>query len=67
MVIMEFAVQFFAEREQLFPLEVGNHDTLPAVAGSLKCCIHQFLDGPLAKRLWDGVTAAALFQKQSFQ
>lgn len=67
MFVMELAVQFFPEREQLFALEVGNHHPLPGAAGSLKRCIHEFQDGALAKRMRDRLAPASFFQKQSFK
>lgn len=67
MFLMKLAVQFFAECEQLFPLEVRDRHSLPGAAGALERRIHQFQDGAFAKRMRDRVAAPALLQKQSLQ
>lgn len=64
---MKLAVQCFTEREPLFPPEVGDRHPLPGAAGALKRRIHQFQDGAFAKRVRDGMAAAAFLQKQSLQ
>lgn len=67
MVVMELGVQFFTEREQLVPLEVGDHHALPGAARALKRRIQQLQDGAFAKRVQDCVAAPAFLRKRSLQ
>lgn len=67
MCIVELAVQFFAQGEQLFALEVGNRHTLPRAACTLKRRIHERQHSALAERMRGGFAAPAFFQKQPFE
>jgi aminoglycoside phosphotransferase len=67
MFVVELAVKFFAQGEQLFALEVGNRHTLPRAACPLKRRLHEFQHGALAERMRDGFAAPAFFQKQPFE
>ena len=60
MVVMELAVWFFRECEQLFPLEFVNYDSLEGTAGSLKRRIPDFQGGPLGGLRAGGVMAAGV-------